>query len=46
MDLQLNGLRVLVTGGSGGIGLETTRLLAADGARVAVVSRQPQVDVE
>jgi NAD(P)-dependent dehydrogenase (short-subunit alcohol dehydrogenase family) len=34
MDLQLSGRRALVTGSSSGIGEETTRLLAADGARV------------
>ncbi|WP_435201234.1 SDR family NAD(P)-dependent oxidoreductase [Janibacter sp. GS2] len=31
------GARVLVTGGASGLGLELTRLLAADGARVLVV---------
>ena len=41
MDLGLEQLRVLVTGGSAGIGLATTELLAADGARVAIASRHP-----
>ncbi|MCA1824670.1 MAG: SDR family oxidoreductase [Frankia sp.] len=36
MDLGLAGLGVLVTGGSGGIGSETCRAFAAEGARVAV----------
>ena len=39
MDLQLNGRRAIVTGGSKGIGLATARALAAEGARVAVVAR-------
>ena len=37
----MNGLRVLVTGGSDGIGLETARLLTDEGARVAIASRAP-----
>jgi 3-oxoacyl-[acyl-carrier protein] reductase len=36
MDLGLAGRRVLVTGASGGIGGATARVLAAEGARVAV----------
>jgi 3-oxoacyl-[acyl-carrier protein] reductase len=36
MDLGLEGCGVLVTGASGGIGAAVTRLLAAEGARVAV----------
>ena len=35
-------LRVLVTGGSAGIGLATAELLAADGARVMLASRHPE----
>jgi NAD(P)-dependent dehydrogenase (short-subunit alcohol dehydrogenase family) len=41
MDLEVKGLRVLVTGGSDGIGLETARLLVADGASVAIAARAP-----
>ena len=36
MDLGLEGLGVLVTGGSGGIGAASARAFAAEGARVAV----------
>jgi 2-keto-3-deoxy-L-fuconate dehydrogenase len=39
---ELAGLRALVTGGGSGIGLATARLLAARGARVAVLD--PDVD--
>jgi NAD(P)-dependent dehydrogenase (short-subunit alcohol dehydrogenase family) len=41
MDLDVKGLRMLVTGGSDGIGLETARLLADEGANVAIASRAP-----
>jgi NAD(P)-dependent dehydrogenase (short-subunit alcohol dehydrogenase family) len=41
MDLGLTGLRVLVTGGSAGIGHATARLLHAEGACVAIASRDP-----
>jgi 3-oxoacyl-[acyl-carrier protein] reductase len=40
MDLQLQGLRCLVTGSTAGIGRETARLLAAEGARVATCGRR------
>lgn len=39
MDLQLNGRRAIVTGGSRGIGLATARALADEGARVALFAR-------
>lgn len=39
MDLEFGGKRVLVTGSSSGIGEETVRMLAADGARVVVHGR-------
>ncbi|HEY2337290.1 MAG TPA: SDR family NAD(P)-dependent oxidoreductase, partial [Burkholderiales bacterium] len=39
MDLQLKGKKVLVTGGSKGIGLACAKAFIAEGARVAIVSR-------
>ena len=36
MDLQLTGLRTLVTAGAGGIGLAITRALVGEGARVHI----------
>lgn len=39
MDLGLEGRACIVTGASRGIGLETTRRLAAEGARVLLVGR-------
>jgi NAD(P)-dependent dehydrogenase (short-subunit alcohol dehydrogenase family) len=42
MDLGLDGRVCLVTGSTSGIGLETARMLAAEGARVAVTGRDPE----
>src|SRR3972149_554540 len=39
MDLQLKNKCALVTGASRGLGFATARLLAAEGARVAINSR-------
>ena len=41
MDLQLRDRRVLVVGGSQGIGLAAAELFAAEGARVAIAARTP-----
>jgi NAD(P)-dependent dehydrogenase (short-subunit alcohol dehydrogenase family) len=41
MDLQLAGRRAVVTGGSRGIGLAVGRILAQEGAAVALVARDP-----
>ena len=40
-DRRLDGLRVVITGGSAGVGLETTRALASAGAQVRVGARSP-----
>lgn len=41
--LDLTGATAVVTGGSSGLGLETTRSLAAAGARVIVPARRPDL---
>ena len=41
MDLDLTGSRVLITGGSRGIGLAVAEALAAEGAAVGLVARGP-----
>ncbi len=41
MDLELQGKHVLVTGGNKGIGLACARAFLAEGARVSLVSRNP-----
>ncbi|MGP4021461.1 SDR family NAD(P)-dependent oxidoreductase [Saccharopolyspora sp. 5N708] len=46
MDLQLKDSAVIVTGGSRGIGLETARLFAAEGARVLICARRPEALAE
>ncbi|SHL52338.1 Short-chain dehydrogenase [Pseudonocardia thermophila] len=42
MDLQLRGARAIITGGSRGIGLAVARGLVAEGARVALLARDPR----
>jgi 3-oxoacyl-[acyl-carrier protein] reductase len=45
LDLGLEGKNCLVTGSTGGIGLETVRLLVAEGARVVTCGRREAPDV-
>jgi NAD(P)-dependent dehydrogenase (short-subunit alcohol dehydrogenase family) len=40
--LELRGKRVVISGASSGIGLETARMLAADGAQVCLVARRKE----
>ena len=42
MDLGLRDKKILITGGSKGIGLACAKIFIAEGARVAVVSRAPE----
>jgi NAD(P)-dependent dehydrogenase (short-subunit alcohol dehydrogenase family) len=42
MDLQLNDQHILITGGSKGIGLACAQAFLAEGARVSLVSRDPE----
>jgi NAD(P)-dependent dehydrogenase (short-subunit alcohol dehydrogenase family) len=42
MVTDFNGKRVVVTGGSSGIGLATAQLLTAGGAEVCIVGRRPE----
>lgn len=42
MDLRLAGKKAIVTGGSKGIGRETTRILAEEGCDVAITARDQQ----
>lgn len=43
-DLSLKGMSAVVTGGAKGIGAAITRTLAENGARVAVLDRDPEPD--
>ena len=39
MDANVSGLKVAITGGSSGVGLETARLFLSEGAQVAICGR-------
>src|SRR5690606_33153661 len=39
---EISGQRILITGGSSGIGLATAEVLAAEGARVALLARNEE----
>src|SRR5579859_5407093 len=41
MDLGLRGTRALITGGSRGIGLAVAHALAAEGAAIGLIARDP-----
>jgi NAD(P)-dependent dehydrogenase (short-subunit alcohol dehydrogenase family) len=43
VDIKLSGKTAIVTGGYSGLGLETTRALAAVGAEVIVAARRPEI---
>lgn len=45
MTLNLTGKRVLVTGGTKGVGLATVNLFLAEGARVITSARQASIDI-
>ncbi|SDG45565.1 short chain dehydrogenase [Fontibacillus panacisegetis] len=45
MDLGLQNKKVVITGGSKGIGLATALTLAAEGAQVAIVARNEEAMV-
>ena len=40
--MRLDGRKVLITGGASGIGLATARRVVAEGARVALLDRDPR----
>lgn len=46
MDLHLRDKAVLISGGTKGIGAATARLFATEGARVAIIGRNPEAGVK
>ncbi len=46
MDIGLSGKHVIVTGASGGIGIETTKMFLSEGARVTGTYNQSMKDLE